>query len=389
MLEKSTILTNTLIIGAGAAGLAVGAGLRRLRIPLAILEKNDTVGSAWLGRYDRLHLHTHRRFSALPFLSFPRHFPVYPSRLQFAEYLQHYAQSFDLNPVFNAEVIAAGKDYELWKTKTADRTYVSRNLVVATGYCHTPVLPEWPGMDGFSGRILHSSEYTRGASFKDKKVLVVGFGNSAGEIALDLFESGASVAMSVRGPVNVVPRDVLGVSTHALSVMMNWLPTEVADVLSAGLRRVVVGDLTPYGLQRPAMGPMTQIKRTDQVPLLDIGTIPLIKAGKVRVVKEIERFERDTVVFTDGASERFDAVILGTGFKSNVGSFLKPVGQVVDENGKVLTSGRETNLGGLFFCGFYNAPAGFIREIGREARQIVRAIGKKPATIPQHVAETV
>ena len=375
--------TNTLIIGAGAAGLAAAACLGRHRIPCVILEKEQAVGSAWLNRYERLHLHTHSWFSSLPYLSFPRDFPRYPSRLQFADYLASYAKAFDLSPRFGQSVSSVTRPNDHWVTQTQDATYHSQHVVIATGYSHKPRIPSWPGQDSFPGPMLHSSSFVNGASYAGKDVLVVGFGNSAGEIAIDLHEHGAEVSMAVRNPVNIVPRDIFGLSTHIVSVMMSRLPTEVADAMSSNLRNFIVGDVTPYGLEKASIGPMTMIKRESRVPLLDIGTVDLIKNGNIKIYKGIDSFNQSEVTFVDGVKKDFDAVILATGFTTNLDAFLPEANQVVDEKGLIAAGGKESALPGLFFCGLHNAPAGLLRQIGIEARRIAKSIRKKPRNVPQ------
>lgn len=381
-----SIQTNTVIIGAGAAGLAVGACLRRKRVPLVILEKEVGAGSAWVQRYDRLHLHTHKHFSSLPYLSFPRHYPAYPTRLQVAEYLETYAQAFQLGPYYEQTVSHATCDDGLWVTTTDAAKYISRNLVVATGYSAKPRIPTWPGQATFPGPITHSSIYGNGEAFTGQSVLVVGFGNSAGEIAVDLCEHGADVTMAVRSPVNVVPRDLYGLSTHAISVMMSRLPVEIADALSGGLRRMVVGDLTSYGLEHASRGPMAQIKYEDQVPLLDSGTVALIKEGAIRIAKGIDHFDGATVVFANEEASAFDAIILATGFTSSLADFLDGAEAITDEAGRLVTDPEEAGMPGLYFCGFYNAPAGLLRQVGLEAKRIARKIHRRPKSIPTPIS---
>lgn len=384
-----TIHTNTVIIGAGAAGLAVGACLRRKRVPLVILEREAIAGSAWVQRYDRLHLHTHKHFSSLPYLSFPRDYPRYPTRLQVAAYLDLYAQAFQLTPHYEEAVTHAAYDDGLWLTTTDAAQYRSRHLVIATGYGSKPRIPTWPGQATFPGPITHSSIYTNGAALSGQRVLVVGFGNSAGEIAVDLHEHGADVTMAVRSPVNVVPRDLFGLSTQVISVMMSRLPVEVADALSGGLRRAVVGDLTAYGLEQAGRGPMAQIKYEDRVPLLDSGTVALIKSGAIRIASGIDHFDGATVTFTDGKAAAFDAVILATGFTSSVADFLEGAASITDDAGRMVNDSESTGMPGLYFCGFYNAPAGLLRQIGIEARRIARRIQQKPKSIPARMPQPV
>lgn len=366
--------TEVVIIGAGAAGLAAGACLKRAGIPFIILERSDRIGSAWHQHYDRLHLHTDKGHSALPYLPFPKSVPKYPSRQQVIDYLENYAKHFALEPRFNQEVISTKQENGTWITETRTHSFLSNDLIVATGYASQPVRPSWPGLENFSGELLHSSEYKNGIKFEGKNVLVVGFGNSGGEIAIDLVEHGARVALSVRSPVNVIPRDVLGIPVLALGIAMSWLPTPLADALSRPLRQVTIGDLSKFGLRKLPYGPMTQIRRDSRIPLLDIGTIDLIKRGRINVRPGITAFEPAAVRFTDGTTEPYDTVILATGYRPNVETFLQSVDGAVDARGQPTTSGREAPVPGLYFCGFYVSPTGMLREIGIEAKNIANHI---------------
>ncbi|NDJ76244.1 MAG: NAD(P)/FAD-dependent oxidoreductase [Chloroflexi bacterium] len=369
--------TNTIIIGAGAAGLAVGAGLQRANVPFVILERTGLIGAAWRKHYDRLHLHTDKRLSALPHLPFPRHHPRYPARDQVVEYLEGYAHHFGLEPVFNQAVTSARRENDAWIVETATARYSAHNLVVATGYARVPVRPSWPDMDYFPGLVLHSSEYKNGLAFKDQRVLVVGFGNSGGEIALDLWEYGARPALCVRGPVNVVPRDVLGIPVLALAVVLSRLPTGLADSLSAPLVRLTVGDISRHGLRKLPYGPITQIKRDARIPLLDVGTMQQVRRGTIRIWPGIERFTTEGVQFVDGTRQAFDAVILATGYRPEVHDFLDGavvLQGAVEEDGTPRSSGVRSAVPGLYFCGFYVAPTGMLRAINVEARQVAREI---------------
>jgi indole-3-pyruvate monooxygenase len=364
----------TLIIGAGPAGLAVGACLRRAGMPFLILEQSQQVGSAWRRHYDRLHLHTDKAHSALPFLPFPKDTPRYPSRLQVITYLEAYARQFQLEPRFGQQVVAARKVNSLWEVQTQDASYQGANLVVATGTNREPYLPAWSGQDRFQGRVLHSSEYQNGAPFKDQSVLVVGFGNSGGEIAIDLWEHGARPSLAVRGPVNVIPRELLGIPILAISILQRKLPPRWADALNAPVLRLAVGDLSHYGLRQLPHGPVTQIERDGRVPLIDVGTVQLIKRGQIGVCPGIESFTEDGVIFTDGTHRPFDAVILATGYRPRVNAYLQGASAALDENGRPLSTGRESVVPGLYFCGYYVSPTGMLREIALEARRISAAI---------------
>ena len=175
--------TNTIIIGASAAGLAVAACLKRQNVPFILLEQANQVAQSWRGHYDRLHLHTNKYFSQLPYLPFPAEYPRYPSRDQVIAYLENYARVNQISPRFGQKVISADFVDGKWQTETADAHYRSNNLVIAAGYTHTPIIPHWESESSFRGQILHSSAYKNGEAYRGKRVLIVGFGNSGGEIA--------------------------------------------------------------------------------------------------------------------------------------------------------------------------------------------------------------
>src|SRR5262249_6969948 len=151
----------------------------------------------------RLRLHTDKRHSSLPFLEFPPGTPRYPSREQVIGYLERYAQHFRLIPSFGERVANVRSNAGEWVTTTTAGVYRSRNVIVASGLNSMPHIPGWASQERSSGRILHSSEYRNGKPFRGQTVLVIGFGNSGGEIAVDLHEHGARVAMAVRGAVNI------------------------------------------------------------------------------------------------------------------------------------------------------------------------------------------
>jgi len=150
--------------------------------------------------------------------------------------------------------------------------------------------------------------------------------------------------------------------------------------LNAPILRAVVGDLTRYGLRQLPHGPVTQIQRDARIPLIDVGTIQLIKRGQITVCPGIERFTEEGVIFTDGKRRKFDAVILATGYRPRVNVFLEGASAAHDENGTPLSSGREAPISGLYFCGYYVSRTGMLREIALEAQRISAAIGRKRVT---------
>lgn len=364
--------TDTIIIGASAAGLATAACLKRAGARFELLEREAHVGHAWRNHYDRLHLHTPRISSGLPYRAMPRSYPTYPSRDQVVQYLEDYAWNLELAPRFSTEVRRVCRTSSRWQVETSHETFTARNVVVATGATHTPYEPAWPGRDDFAGDLFHSSRYDNGSAHRGKRVLVVGFGNSACEIAIDLVEHGAHPTLAVRSAVNVLPRDLFGLPILAVGIVLGALPPKVADALGAPLMRAAVGDIEALGLRKLPYGPITQIVETGRIPLLDIGTIGHIRKGDIAVRPGIERFTRSGVVFDDRREEAFDAVVLGTGYRPALETFLEDAASIVGNKG-LPESGREVRPG-LFFCGYYVSPTGMLREIGIEARRIAEAI---------------
>lgn len=370
-----TFTTNTVIVGASAAGLAVAACLKREGIPFILLEQSEQVASSWRKHYDRLHLHTSKSLSALPYLPLPQSYPRYPSRDQVIEYLERYVQHHGLEPRFGQRVVAVSQFNGEWVTETQDGHYTSKNVVIATGYARIPNVPALPNQARFQGEILHSSAYKNGSAYAGKSVLVVGFGNSGGEIAIDLHEHGARPALSVRNPVNVVPRDLLGIPILGIGILMNLLPPRLADLLAAPMLRLSIGNISKLGLQQRPYGPNQQMRQDGRIPLLDVGTIGHIRAGNIRVYPGIGALKETGVTFTDGAEADFDTIVLATGYRPDLADFLRGAEQITSAGGQPMKGGKPTALPGLYLCGFYVSPTGMLREISIEAKRIARSIG--------------
>ena len=371
-------LTDTLIIGAGPAGLALGACLRKAGVDFRILERGDLPGASWRNYYDRLRLHTVKKHSNLPHLPFPDHVPKYPSRRDVVDYLDSYTRHFALNPQCGEEVQSVRRLDDGWETTTSSARYVTPRVVIATGYNRRPYIPDWPGKSRFQGEIAHSATYKNGEPFRDKRVLVVGIGNTGGEIAIDLHECGAAeVSICVRTPVNVIPREFLGTPVQVSAIALGHLPTFLSDFIGSALARLAIGDLSAYGIHRPKISPAAQVNTYGRVPLIDIGTVDLIKRGTVRVVPAIERFAETGAEFVDGRTREFDSVILATGYRPAIDDFLEDAHSVTDAHGYPIPRAGESSKPGLYFLGYTNPSTGLLRQIAIEARQVARDIAAK------------
>jgi cation diffusion facilitator CzcD-associated flavoprotein CzcO len=366
-------MIETLIVGAGPAGLAVAACLKRAGREAGIVERERTVGSAWRRHYERLHLHTVKAHSSLPHLPFPRDFPKYVPRARFVEYLDAYASAFELRPELGVTVERAEPIDGGWRVETSAGSRESRFVVIATGYNRAPHRPQFAGR--FDGTILHSAEYKSGQPFAGQRVLVVGVGNTGGEIAVDLVEQGAAaVDLCVRGPVHVVKRDPFGIPAQVMGLMTAWIPLPVRDPMFKLLVKMTVGNLSRWGLTAPDEGIVAQVNRTGRIPLIDIGTVALIKEGKIGVRPDLRELTAHGATFADGAAAEYDAIVLATGYRPSLEKLVPA--SVLDERGLPRRHGCESEVKGLFFAGFNSPVTGMLREIGREARRIAAEIAR-------------
>jgi cation diffusion facilitator CzcD-associated flavoprotein CzcO len=365
---------DVLVIGAGPAGLAVAACLRRRGVDVLVVDRGAAVGDSWRSRYDRLHLHTPRVQSALPGLRIPRRYGRWVAKDDVAAYLRQYADHHSIAPRFGTEVQRLERDGDGWTAHTGGAPLRVRQVVVATGYNASPVAPDWPGQDSFGGEVRHASAYTSPEKYREKDVLVVGAGNTGAEIAADLAESGAGrVWVAVRTPPNVVPRSLGPIPTTLLAISMDFSPAWLADPINRLLQRVFVGDLTRYGLPTPRAGVVTQMRATGVTPTIDVGLIEQLKAGRVTPVAALERFDGHEAVLADGTRLSPDAVIAATGYTTGLASVVGHLG-VLDDRGRPLTKRARATVPGLRFVGLSNPLKGLLLQISLDARAVARAV---------------
>ncbi|XP_073013739.1 probable indole-3-pyruvate monooxygenase YUCCA10 [Typha latifolia] len=351
------------VVGAGPAGLAVAGCLKVLSIPTVILEREELSASLWKTKtYDRLKLHLAKQFCALPHAPHPPAASAYVSRDDFVRYLDDYVESFKLRPVFRTAVEAAAFDQReaggagSWRVVARDmgsgevREFTARFLVVATGENGEAVVPEVAGLANFSGEAMHSSCYKCGSGFRGKRVLVVGSGNSGMEIAFDLANFGAKASIAVRSPFHVMTKEMI----YLGMVLVKYLPVKLVDTLLVMLSKIKYGDLSKFGIVRPKQGPFSIKNATGKSAVIDVGTVAKIKAGEIQVFKEPSRITGKEVLFSDGRSDQFDAIIFATGYRSTTSDWLKDDDHMLNKDGFPRKSFPDHWKGanGIYFSGF-------------------------------------
>lgn len=359
------------VVGAGSAGLATAKLLGDKGLRPLVLEAGPEPGAAWRGRYDRLRLHTPRLLSGLPGLRIPRRYGRWVTRDDLIEYLRDYTAEFDLDVRCNCRVERIEPQ---WTLRTTDGPIHAGHVVVATGYNGAPFLPDWPGRDGFSGELIHSSQYRSPEAYRGRDVLVVGAGNSGAEIAHDVVDGGAARSrLSVRTPPQIVRRATLGVPAQLLGMAIRRLPEDWVDPVTKWQRRVAIPDLTTQGLPRPEHGLRTSFVTTGTTPILDVGIVDAVRSGRVEVVAAVEGFDGPDVLLADGSRIRPDAVIAATGFRAGIEALAGHLG-VVGPRGLPTHTDGEPALPGLWFVGFTPTLGGQLREGSLAARKVAAAL---------------
>ena len=365
------------VVGAGPAGIAAALALKDRGVRPLVLDKAEQVASSWRSRYDRLRLNTGRFDSHLPDRRFPKGTPMFPTRDQMVEYLAHHAAEPGVDWQLGTQVDRIAPNGH-WLIETSAGEVRAPQVVVATGYEGTPLIPDWSGRGRFDGLLLHSSEYKNPEPFRGQRVLVVGPGCSGMEIAYDLAEGGAGkVWLSARTPPNIVLRTGPGpLPGDVIATFALHLPVRMGDALANFGRRMDLGDLSEYGLPVPEEGVFSRLKRLGVAPaIIDKEVIEAIKAGHIKVVRGVESLDDHTVQLADGAEVEPDAVICATGYRSGLEPLVGHLG-VLDERGVPRSLGERAPAPGLRFVGYVSRP-GAIGYMGKEAKRAAKAIARE------------
>ena len=382
---------DVLIVGGGQAGLDLAARLGQLEVDTLVVDKWPRIGDNWRTRYHTLTLHNEVWTCHMPYMPFPETWPTYVPKDKLANWFESYVDAMEINYWTGTELTTGNYSYEdgrwrivLRRTDNGTERAVSpRHVVLATGVSGIPNIPEIPGLANYRGTVLHTSEFTGGAAFEGKRVVVIGTGNSAHDVAQDLYAHHADVTMLQRGastivnlePASILPAeiygegrklddiDLLGVSTpfpfslryqQLMTNRMRELDTELIDRLTK------IGFRTDYG--DDGGGILSKYAKRGGGYYINVGCSDLIIDGKIQVRHwdEIDQFTETGIRFADGSTIALDAIILATGYKSIQagvekhfgGEVADLVGQVwgLDASGDLANVWKRTPHPGLWFA---------------------------------------
>ncbi len=358
-------------MGGGPAGLASSRELGKIGVRHIVLERGETIGHTWTRLYDGLVLHTGKHFSALPGLRFPSTTPLFPTRSHFLDYLDRYTKTFQLPVETGADVTSVQQADGGWSVLLNDgRLMRTRAVVIATGIVSNPYVPEFSNRARFRGRVMHSIEYKRPEPFARQRVLVVGVGNSAGEISAELSRGGADVTVAIRSGARVVPRDLFGIPVQYLGVALRHVPR------SWLLRTMAITGAIAESIRGAPPLPLPSDSPCAAVPLIGFHLADAVKAGRIQLAAGVAEFTTEGVRFVDGSQRSFDTVILATGYRAA----LALLGNEIPRDRCGFASRRHRVVSverdGLYFVGHnYDVAAG-LRNIGQDARIAARFIAK-------------
>jgi putative flavoprotein involved in K+ transport len=366
-----------LIIGGGQGAIGLGARLRQLGVPTIIVEKNERAGDSWRKRYKSLCLHDPVWYDHMPYLDFPKNWPVFSPKDKIGDWLEMYAKVMELNYWTKTTAKSAKFDPKTkeW-TVVVDRdgkkvTLHPKQLVFATGMSSKPVMPNFKGMKTFKGEQHHSSAHPGPDGFKGKKVVVIGSNNSAHDICAALYEAGVDVTMVQRSSTHISRSNTLMEITlgdlYSERAVSSGMTTAKADLIFASL---------PYGLlgsmQKPVYDKIREVDAKFYAALekagfnldfgeddsglflkylrrgsgyyIDVGASQLIIDGKIKLVSgQVEEITPKGVKLVDGKEVPADVIVYATGYGSMNGWVADICGQeMADKVGKVWGLGSNT-----------------------------------------------
>ncbi|MCK2035302.1 NAD(P)-binding domain-containing protein [Microbacterium sp. SSW1-49] len=357
------------IIGAGPAGLAVARALTERGIDYVHLERHTSAGGAWDidnpggPMYESAHFISSRTVSGFSGYPMPDDYPDYPGHAQILRYLRAFADAYGLTPRirFGTEVAGIARDGAEWRVTTAaGEESLHQSVIVCTGSQWHPSIPEVPGT--FDGEIRHSQSFRSASEFAGRRVLIVGGGNSACDIACDAARTADAASISMRRGYWFIPKHVFGVPSDIVGGKGSFLPKRLERALLQPMLRLLVGDPTRLGLQKP------DHKLFETHPVLNSQLLHYLQHGDITARPGIRHAAGRTVYFTDGTSDQFDLILMATGYRHRV-----PVAQEFfgdEQHPDLYLNFASREHSGLFGVGFIETNSGAYQLFDQQAHLI-------------------
>ena len=359
-----------LIIGAGPVGLAIAKSLKLGNVPYHQVEADDDVGGNWYhGVYNSINILSSREATEYPDFPMPLSYPDFPSRDQMYAYYKLYADHYQLKETiqFNTKVTAVTPvENNLWQVVFESGTINKyKGVMVCNGHHWSKNYPQYDGL--FTGESIHSKDYKSSEQLKDKKVLVIGAGNSAFDISSQASRVSKKSFLSVKRGIWIFPKTFMG---KPLSHYQRFnLPTWMKMSLGKLMLKIAIGSHEAYGLPKPT------IKIFDRHPTIDTDTLINIKNGRIIVKGPVKKFMGSEVEFIDGTREEIDMIVYATGFNVDL-PFLPTHLNRVEKKCivKVYGFGMYEDYKGLFIIGWFQPRGGIGSLIGPYADLITNLV---------------
>jgi dimethylaniline monooxygenase (N-oxide forming) len=387
----------TCIIGAGSSGIAAAKVLAQRGLAFDCFEKSDRVGGNWVYRnkngmsacYRWLHINTSRERMQFHDFPMPRDYPDFPSHAQIAAYFDAYVDHFGVRPrlTFESEVrrVEPRADGRFDVTIALDvyrdarletRTYDA--VIVANGHHWDPRWPDPPFPGRFDGRVLHAHEYDEPSLFTDKRVVVLGMGNSAMDIAVEASYVATRVVLCSRRGAWIVPKYLFGRPLDTIFVDPR-VPFRVRRRLGEALLRASVGDLTRYGLPAP------DHRFGSAHPTISGRILDRMTHGAIDYRPNIERLEGDRIRFVDGREEKADVLVYCTGYKVSFPFFDPSFVSAEDNDLPLFRRVFHPEIPGLFFVGLLQ-PLGAVMPLAHAQSEWIASHLRGEYALPERAA---
>lgn len=363
------------VVGAGPAGLAVARELGHQHgINALVVDRASAPAISWRTRYDGFRLNTSGFLSHLPGQRIPVNAGRWPTKEDMVRYFDHYVQRQGIALLLGCEVRRVDRAGGAWQLDTSSGEIRTPAIVLATGNYTAPTIPPWPGLSGFNGELLHSGDFTNAWPYRSRDVLVVGAGNSAADIAVQLANDGARrIWLAVRTPPHLVRRAIGPFPSDIFLELFSRAPARMVDPLIARINRLMWGDLSGYGFHRPPLGLKATVETRGRIPTLADELIHEVRIGRVEVVAAVEAVESGSVLLADGTSVAPQVIIAATGFGAALDGLVGHLG-VLDEHGNPRGGFASHVSDGMFAIGYGIPPNGPLRAMRLAATPLARDV---------------